>query len=142
MHNKIKKAEYEIEQRQQEKEKLGEFKAIVTHLKLEKESLECEVSDLKTKIKKAEIDYEQKRLAMQELQDVRDVLTYLKPERDSLKSEISQLRDKIQKIEEAFDEVNSKKRQCQLEYDDLKFQLKRLETENSEKRNSFSHFTR
>ena len=140
IHTRIKKAEHEIEQRQQEKERLGEFKAIVMHLKLEKESLECELADLKSKTKKAEIDYEQKRLAVQELQDVRDVLSYLKPERDSLKSEISQLRDKIQKMEEAYDEINSKKHQCQIDYDDLKFQIKR-ESEN-DKRNSFSHFTR
>ncbi|MEM2159698.1 MAG: hypothetical protein QXN55_01940 [Candidatus Nitrosotenuis sp.] len=142
IHSKIKKVEADIEQRQQEKEKLGEFKAIVTHLRLEKESLEQELGDLKSKIKKCEVDYEQKRLAMQELQDVRDVLAYLKPERDLLKSEISQLRDKIQKLEENYDDLNSKKRQCQLEYDDLKFQLKRLETKDDEKRNSFSHFTR
>jgi len=87
------------------------------------------------------MDYEQKRLAVQELQDVRDVISYLRPERDSLKAEISQLRDKIQKLEDTFDEINSKKRQCQLEYDDLKFQLKRLGSED-DKRNSFSHFTR
>ena len=114
----------------------------MTHLKIEKESLEQELSDLKSKIKKLDSDYEQKRIALQEMQDVRDILAYLKPERDSLKSEMNQLRDKIQKLEEGFDEVNAKKRQCQLEYDDLRFKLKKLESEFDEKRNSFAHFTR
>ncbi|WP_268541833.1 hypothetical protein [Candidatus Nitrosotenuis cloacae] len=135
---RIKKAEKELEEKIVEKEKIGEYKAVVMHLKLEKESLNDELVELKSRIKKTESEYQEKKAAVEELHEVREVLAYLKPERESLKSEISQIRSKIEKLEQSYDEIISKKREAQLEYDDLRFKLKRMESERGVK-NEFSH---
>jgi len=125
---RIKKAEKDIEEKIAEKEKIGEYKAIVMHLKLEKESLNDEIVELKSKIKRAESEYQEKKAAVEELHEVREILAYLRPERESLKSEMAQIRSKLEKLEQSYDEISSKKRELQLEYDDLRFKLKRMES--------------
>lgn len=137
MHTRVKKAESELEEKRAEKEKLGEFKAVFTHMKIEKESLGAEIDELKAKIKKAESEYQEKKAAVEELHEVREILAYLKPERDAVKSELNQLRDKIERLQDSYDEINSRKRELQLEYDDLKSRLRKLESEYEEKKNSF-----
>ncbi len=126
---RIKKAESEYEEKKAETEKLGELKAVITHLKIEKEAIESEIADLKARIKKAELEYQQKKAAVEELQEVREIIAYLKPERDSLKVELEQLRDRIQKTQDTYDQINAKKRDLQLEYDELKFKLRKTESE-------------
>lgn len=130
---RIKKAEKELEEKIAEKEKIGEYKAVVMHLKLEKESLNDEIVELKSKVKRAESEYQEKRAAVEELHEVREILAYLRPERESLKSEMTQIRSKLEKLEQSYDEISSKKRELQLEYDDLRFKLKRMESERDGK---------
>ena len=137
LRSKIKKSEAEYEEKRAAKEELGEFNAALTHLKLEKELLSTELSDLKIRIKKAESEYEDKKAANESLAEVREILAYLKPERDSLKSELGHLRNKIERLDESYNEINSKKREIQMEYDDLRYRFKKAESEYEDKKNSF-----
>ncbi|MEM3064070.1 MAG: hypothetical protein QW177_01705 [Candidatus Nitrosotenuis sp.] len=141
LNTRIKKAEAEYEEKKAEKEKMGELKAVITHLKIEKDVIEGELAELRAKMKKAELEYQQKRAAIEELQEVREIIAYLKPERDSLKSELEQLRDRIQKTQDVYDQINAKKRELQLEYDELKFKLRKAESEFEAKKD-FSRFSR
>ncbi|CDI04920.1 hypothetical protein [Candidatus Nitrosotenuis uzonensis] len=136
---KLRKTEQELEEKRLEKERLGEVKTILAHMKLEKESLDAEIEELKIKVSKAEAEYRQKKAAADELHEVREVLAYLKPEREYLRSEISGLRSKIELLNHSYDEIYSKKHQMQLEFEDLRMKLKRLESEYEERK--FSRFS-
>lgn len=131
---KLKKIEQEMEEKKLEKEKMGELKAIIVRLNLEKESLDTEIAELKTKTRKTEIEYQQKKTAADELHEVREILAYLKPEREHLKSEIASLRSKVEALGQSYDDLYSKKHQMQLECEDLRIKIKRLESEYEERK--------